>query len=155
MAKPPRQKPGKSKQDYQTPVELLRAVKTRLRIDRFDYDLAASPENAVCRQYYTEKDNALIQPWGLGEGWDWCNPPFAKLAPWVMKAYETGSKICMLVPASVGSNWWDKWVHNKAYVLFLNPRLTFVGCNSPYPKDCAILLYGLGKVGYDVWKWSI
>ncbi len=48
----PKQKPGRSKQDYGTPPEFLDAVKARFRIEAFDCDLAASHDIAreVARQ---------------------------------------------------------------------------------------------------------
>jgi hypothetical protein len=87
----PVQKPGRSEQTVCTPPEFLRAVRYFLGLcGEFDFDLAASDDNAVThpryegdRPYYTEQDNALVQTWKCGTGWNWCNPPFGKLAPWV------------------------------------------------------------------------
>lgn len=156
---PPIQKPGKSRQDYQTPPEFLQALKNRLGILNFGLDIAASPENAVCLEYITEEMNALdeSQVW-CSDGWAFCNPPYANITPWVRKAFEESrhplTQIAMLVPASVGANWWLNHVHNKAYVYFLNGRLTFIGETTPYPKDCAILLYAsFLQGGYKVWDW--
>ena len=153
----PAQRPGLSRQDYGTPPELLAALAAYRGIVPV-LDAAASPENAICPHYYTEVDDAITKDWGT-VGWVWCNPPFANITPWVEKAYtqslHPGSQVAMLVPASVGSNWWRNHVDGKAHVLFLNPRLTFVGCTDPYPKDCALLLYTpFIKGGYEVWKWS-
>jgi phage N-6-adenine-methyltransferase len=177
----PKQKPGRSKQDYGTPDDFLDAARERLQITQFVRDLAASPENAVCLNYYTEKDNALVQPWhGTGRGmwvegeWNWLNPPFSRIAPWVRRAYETSrsqipsmtryaAQTAVLVPAGVGSNWWRDWVHEKAHVLLLNGRLTFKGTPpnpktgkpDAYPKDCALLLYSpCVTPGYEIWAWN-
>lgn len=154
----PRQRPGRSKQDYQTPPAFLDAVKRRLNIMEFGIDLAASDENAVASLYYTEEADALSMPWGQGGNWAWCNPPFGHIGPWVEKAtkeVQQGAHIALLVPAAVGSKWWAYWVHNEAHVLLLRPRLTFVGCTAPYPKDCALLLYTpFIKGGYDTWRWK-
>jgi phage N-6-adenine-methyltransferase len=157
----PVQKPFKSRQDYSTPPELLVALKKRLHINEFLIDLAATLENTVAPHYYTETQNSLVQPWNVFEdrnGWSFCNPPFANLAPWVEKAhmesYGCGAYVAMLVPASPGSNWWKHYVDRVAYVLFLSGRLTFVGETAPYPKDCAILLYTpMRMVGYECWNW--
>ena len=156
----PQQRPGRSKQDYQTPPEFLDAVRRRLQIGDFAIDLAATKENTVCEDYYTVTDNALVQPWvriGLGS-WGWCNPPFANLRPWVEKAYrETAdhyASTAMLVPAGVGSNWWRDFVHQKCLVLLLNGRITFVGESTCYPKDCCLLLYSPKSTpSYEVWTW--
>ena len=158
----PKQKPGLSKQDYSTPPEFVSAVKGLLIIDNFSVDLAASMTNFVCPVFYDEQADALADknPWTV-DGWGWLNPPFAHIEPWVRKAYyesQNGAKIAMLVPASVGANWWLKWVHMKATVIFLIGRLTFVGHKDPYPKDCALLLYdekdshGIAPF-YTVWSW--
>lgn len=153
----PTQKPGKSRQDYQTPTDFLNAVRRRLGIQGFTVDLAATEENAVCDEYFTEAINALKQGWSFA-GWCWLNPPFKRIDPWVQKAYQEsrrGGRIAMLVPAGVGANWWRDWVHGKAFVLLLNGRLTFVGETAPYPKDCVLLLYGPDIApGYDVWQWG-
>lgn len=157
----PRQKPGLSRQDYGTPPAFLAAVKARLGIADFTMDLAADAANRVTDGYFDQHDDALAKPWPV-DGWNWLNPPYSRIGPWAQKAYRTsrweGAHTAMLIPAAVGSNWWREWVHEKCRVLFLNPRLTFVGCDAPYPKDCALLLYSAvaitGQGSYDVWTWK-
>jgi phage N-6-adenine-methyltransferase len=164
----PKQKPGRSKQDYCTPPEFLDALKNKLAIPRFWCDLAASKENAVAEWFYTQEDDALKQDWNAatcnffvprfhpGE-WAFCNPPYANIRPWAMKAYTEsakGAQIAMLTPASVGANWWADYVQDGAYTLFLNGRLTFTGETTPYPKDSAILLWTKWTAGSNsVWSW--
>lgn len=158
----PKQRPGQSKQDYCTPPEFLSAVKNRLKIGNFDIDLAASAENAVCANYYDEEDDALADnnPWMVTQGgWAWLNPPFAHIAPWVEKAAKeswNGAHIAMLVPASVGANWWGEWVEPYAYQSFLNGRLAFMPDKPKwlYPKDTALLLYHPWSfTGHEIWTW--
>ena len=163
----PKQKPGKSKQDYQTPVALLDAVKRRLQIVDFRCDLAADSKNHVCLPYITEEKASLVADWPETKGgWCWLNPPFGDIEPWVAKAAnasQNGTQVVMLVPASVGANWWRTWVEHYAYVSFLNGRLCFIpdwkeqGFKSPplYPKDCAILLYSNWSfLGHEIWSWK-
>lgn len=156
----PKQKPGLSKQNYQTPITFIEAVKKRWHIKDFSLDLAASDENAVAVHYYTEAQDALKLSWQAG-GAAWLNPPYANITPWVKKAYEEclkGQDIFMLVPASVGANWWRDYVHEKAYIYFLNGRLAFMRDKPKwlYPKDCALLLYlHEGELpSYDIWSWK-
>lgn len=155
----PAQKPGRSRQDYGTPPAFLEAVKKRLNIQDFEIDLAASRANRVTELYIDAELDALeVFTWRTGLGWHWLNPPYANIGPWVQRAWEewngsTSTATAVLIPAAVGANWWREWVHDKARVLFLNPRLTFVGCKDPYPKDCALLLYGQPS-GYEVWTWK-
>lgn len=155
----PGQKPGRSKQTYCTPPAFLSAVKRRFGIAEFAIDLAADADNAVAPLFYTEAENALVQPWRTkSRELAWLNPPFADLAQWVEKAWNesrTAARVAMLVPAGVGSNWWRDWVDHKAFVLLLNGRITFVGETMPYPKDCCLLIYGPDvAAGYEVWAWA-
>lgn len=157
MAKMPTQKPGKSEQIVCTPPELLEAIKARLHIHSFAMDLAASNENSVSHQCYTEAEDAIIQDW-VFNGWNWCNPPFSDIEPWVAKAAKEslkGAQTIMLVPASVGSNWWKEYVETYSYQSFLSPRVTFVGHIHPYPKDLALLFYTpWGFIGHECWRWK-
>jgi DNA (cytosine-5)-methyltransferase 1 len=144
----------RSKQDYATPWELIRAVEDRF--GPISVDLAASPANTKATSYFTEEDNSLIRFWHKYPGILWLNPPFSNIAPWAKKcANESaqGAKIIMLAPASVGANWFVEHVHQKAMVLALQGRITFEGATDPYPKDCILSCYGFGVVGFDVWKW--
>lgn len=158
----PKQKRGESKQDYQTPPEFLQAVRNRLKIHNFTWDLAATDANKVSPGYYgpgsRHGEDALACDWSGVHDWKWLNPPYADIKPWVEKAAiesAEGAQIAMLIPASVGANWWSDYVINDAYQLFLNGRLTFVGCDTPYPKDCALLLYTpFIRSGNAIWTWK-
>jgi DNA (cytosine-5)-methyltransferase 1 len=154
----PQQKPGRSEQVVATPPEFLSAVKNRLRITEFAYDLAASAENSVAPRYFDEETNALSQDWYTIEGWLWLNPPYSNIEPWVAKAAAEsrfGAQIAMLVPASVGANWWRDYVRKTAYITFLNNRIKFVGHEHLYPKDLALLLYTKYLQGGDcMWRWA-
>lgn len=159
----PAQTPGRSRQDYGTPPQLLAAVEGRL-LRAFTFDLAATRENAIAPRFYSleEGEDALERPWAkaVDSDWDglgWLNPPFADLEPWVQKArYEAGLglHLAMLVPSAVGANWWRDCVEPYAYTLHLNGRVTFVGETTPYPKDCSVLLYLPERLtGSQVWTW--
>jgi phage N-6-adenine-methyltransferase len=165
----PKQKPGKSKQDYTTPPEFIQACCNRLKIDRFSIDLAASKENTVAPDYITKKENSLHPDvlWNYYlTSWAWLNPPYSNIYPWVEKAAreaEKGAHICVLVPAAVGSVWWQEQVNPYAYVSFLKGRLTFggtlpnpkTGKPDPYPKDTALLLYTPWQfAGNEIWEWK-
>jgi hypothetical protein len=45
-------------------------------------------------------------------------------------------------------------VHKHALVLGLSPRLTFVGCPTPYPKDLMLSVFCESWIGFDVWRWK-
>ncbi len=142
---------GKSKQDYGTPWEFVDAVEARF--GPIAFDLAASADNARYPKYYTESDDSLSVNWHHLRGMLWLNPPYKRIGPWAKKcAIESakGARIAMLVPASVGSNWFADHVFNKA--LLLRPRMSFDGKHS-YPKDLLLACYG-EPVGLELWKWK-
>lgn len=147
---------GSSKQDYATPREFIDAVEARC--GRMRFDLAASAENAKAPEWYDEQQDSLARRWSALRGNLWLNPPFGDIAPWAAKCAATlprpcaSDRIYLLVPASVGSNWFARQVDTKALVLFLSPRLSFDGKN-PFPKDCCLAIYG-EVPGYACWRWK-
>ncbi len=156
MRRPPRQKPGRSRQDDGTPRALLAAVEKRF--GKLAWDLAASRSNAKAPNFLTLREDSLSADWRvLPGGLRWLNPPFAKISPWAKKcALESGSggqRILLLVPASVGSDWFAEHVYPFAYVYALQGRLTFEGETDPYPKDCILAAYDGVVTGFEVWDW--
>jgi len=149
---------GRSKQDYATPKDFREAV-----IEKFgmpDIDLAGSSSNYFCKHAYdcfTEKENSLTRHWHHLDGLCWLNPPFGNIEPWAAKCREEnekGARILFLVPASVGSFWFQTHIHGHAMVYFLRPRLCFDGI-APFPKD-AVLCHCDKQIepGYTCWKWK-
>lgn len=153
----PKQKPHRSEQTVVTPMGFVMAVEKRFGITHgFYIDLAAAEDNNRADRFFAPDDDSLAQNWKRSipvNRWAWLNPPYSDIRPWVEKAWCSGRQIVMLVPASVGSNWWRDWVHDKAYILLLNGRITFEGHKAGYPKDLALLVYGL-EPEYDIWDWS-
>lgn len=158
----PLQKPGKSKQDYGTPADFFMALSKRFGIP--DVDLAATDDNTLCRHWITPEQNSLADAcdWDAfvdaGSKLAFLNPPFGEILPWAKKCAETSERlpILFLIPASVGSNWWARYVHQCAsLILFTRPRLSFDGKN-PYPKDCALIGFRVSHAGprYDCWNWK-
>ena len=142
-----------SNQVVRTPDALLASVQARF--GKIEFDLAASPDNAVAERYYTEQDDALRQDWSK-VGLAWCNPPFAKFSKFTAKAAseaKKGARIVMLATAGVSTNWWAKSVEGHAMVIPIK-RVRFVGHSADFPKDMVILVYGFGMSGYArQWDW--
>lgn len=148
---------AKGKQDYATPWALIKAVERRF--GPLAIDLAASLENKKAPLCYTEDEDSLSADWGSLHGLNcWLNPPFKNIGKWAEKAERAASKglvkIFMLTPASVGSNWYSDFVHQKARVYALKPRITFEGAKDPFPKDCMLTCFGYSW-RFDVWDWSV
>jgi phage N-6-adenine-methyltransferase len=155
MAKMPVQKPHSSKQDYETPPELIASVQRRFGV--IDFDLAASPENAKALRFFTKTDDAIQQNWSLGPRVRvaWCNPEFAHCEDYAKKASEVRwlrRWTLLLVPMGT-QDWACEFLWGKAYVLKLNGRVTFVGADQGYPKDLVLAVYGFGVAGEEVWDW--
>lgn len=144
---------GHSRQDWCTPPAFLNAVLRLINASAFEWDLAATSENRVAAKFFPPEMDSLQQNWLIIQDYAWLNPPFYRIEPWVKKAAQTDRDILVLVPASVGSQWWARWVHKVAAVYFIRPRLTFIGASAPYPKDCALLWYGHSP-GYWLWNWE-
>lgn len=146
---------GSSRQDYETPADFITAVASRFGI--ISVDLAATKENTKGQIWIDEKRNSLAVDWSGLRGVLWLNPPFNNIGPWAKKCSDEsrrGCKILFLTPASVGSNWFSRHVFGKAHILFLNGRITFVGADDPYPKDCMLSCFGLGTPSCEVWRWK-
>jgi len=132
---------GPSVQSWRTPRWLFDQLNAEFR---FALDAAASPDNALCRRYYTEADDALTQPWAP---WScYVNPPYAKLYPWVQKAYDEsrkGATVVMLLPASTGSKWFHEYVWNKpkVEVRFFRGRLKFEGAQYVAPFESCVVIF--------------
>jgi hypothetical protein len=159
------------KQTYGTPPAFLNAVWARF--GAVGWDLAATYENSVATDFISPERNSLETPWPIYRSprhpnepvQMWLNPPFADIAPWAKKCAEwvtgmavPGSRIFMLVPAAVGTNWWRDYVSGKARVIAVSPRLTFVGCKDPFPKDCALCVYEVSWPEQprivEPWRWD-
>lgn len=152
----PIQKPGKSVQEVGTPPEFLSAVTARF--GPIDFDLAADESNHVVADWYGPgsryANESLQQQWDQWPGLLWLNPPYGNIGEWAEKCASCKvATIAFLVPASVGTNWFSRYVDRKAMVLFLSPRLTFVGHTQSYPKDLMLCMYGY-PAGYECWRWK-
>lgn len=153
----PAQKPGRSKQNYETPPEFIAAVERRF--GKVGFDLAAEVENTKAVNFFSVEVDALKQSWdysgALAVPVAWLNPPFANIRPWAAKCEECmwlPRWTLMLVPASMGSMWWDDHVINKCQADGTT-RMKFVGADDLYPKDLALLAYGYGVRGHGFWDW--
>jgi hypothetical protein len=173
----PKQKPGKSRQDYRTPPELLRAIECEFHVEQWDRDLAANQWTAIRAAHSEDEttgkphhfdqveylgpgspicEDSLAFDWANLPGEAWLNQPFANIAPWAKKCATTkrDGRIFQLVPASVGSNWYQEYVHGKAHVVALSPRVTFVGEAQTYPKDIALAIWSGVRGGFSTWRWK-
>ncbi len=125
----------------------------------FQWDLAASHNNAVCDNYFTKEQNALSMDWWLLPNDSFCNPPYSKpnLPLFMEKAYLEGLKIqreCLpkrlvfLVPLDQ-TDWSRSYVFNKAEIWIPDERIPFVNpdtgeAEGTPSKGNMIAIYGYG-----------
>ena len=146
---------------FTTPAPFIAATKALLQIERFVVDLAADDSNAQASHYITAEEDSLTRDWTAyaEAGWCWLNPPFYNIAAWTQKAAaasRVGTKIAMLLPASVGADWFADFIYGRASVYFLRGRLAFMPDRPEYlyPKDCMLVLFGaLPRI--NMWDWRL
>jgi phage N-6-adenine-methyltransferase len=103
----------------------------------FDLDACATIHNTKCERYidyYTS--DALLVDW---EGsCVWCNPPYNDIPTWVEKAILEvnlghAKQVGMLLPADVSTKWFRTLWESAYRLVFLQPRIRFVGAESSPP----------------------
>ena len=110
----------------------------------FSLDVCATPENAKCRNFFTEKEDGLAQNWG-GQRAIWCNPPYGKeIGKWVKKAHDSaqqGETVVMLLPARTDTRWFHDYIYGKAEIRFVKGRLKFGSSNNSAPFPSMVVIF--------------
>lgn len=81
-------------------------------------------------------EGSLQRDW---EGFVWMNPPFGgrgALAPWLEKFFQHGNGIA-LTPDRTSAPWWRKYAPLADLVLFVAPRIQFIGVDGKPGKSPA------------------
>ncbi|MDF5056377.1 DNA N-6-adenine-methyltransferase [Vibrio parahaemolyticus] len=148
----------KTKDKWQTPPGIFAQLNG---LFNFTLDAAAEPETALCKTYFTEEDDALVQDWSGHVVF--CNPPYSKLGAFAKKAYEEsirGATVVMLVPARTDTKAFHEYL-SKGEVSFIKGRLKFLQNGqeqdaAPFPSMVCVLGGGVDKkmdiVSKDVLK---
>jgi site-specific DNA-methyltransferase (adenine-specific) len=119
----------------------------------YTVDLAASPENALCRKFYTEEQDALKQSWKKERGF--CNPPYTLAPEFIRKAWEEYSSspedtvLDLLVPVRSSNREWGKYVLPDpktgelrcSKLTFIVGRLRFGNSDNSAPFPSVILTW--------------
>jgi site-specific DNA-methyltransferase (adenine-specific) len=153
---PTLQRHKRCQSDLETPPDFFGALD--LRFGEMKFDLAATADNAKCLAYYSPTFDGLKRDWSALPGNLWLHPPAGNVGPWAAKCAasapfgQTERRIFLLVPAAVGASWFQNYVHGKAQVLALAPRLKFVGRTRPSHIDSLLCIYG-EEPGFGTWRW--
>lgn len=165
---------AESSGDIWTPWEFIRAVEGKF--GPVVIDLATSGlSSAKASRWITPEEDSLKQNWAelLDSGLGWDNCPYSNIAPWAKKHFEqweAGARTLLLVPASVGSNWY--WNHVERYAeVYSVGRMVFDNCfdrktgqlvRTVYPKDLILCHYDptqAAKPDYprrmQRWNWKV
>lgn len=140
--------------DRATPPEVFGPLHKRFG---FTVDVCASARNTKCERFYTSADNGLDQPWAGDVVW--CNPPFSRIRPWLVKAWAeqaTARGIVMLLPSNrTEQTWWQQLVEPyrdrpgspltteflPGRIRFLRPWQDKAGPNERPPFGCCVLIW--------------
>ena len=157
-----------SSSDIWTPVEFINAVEEKF--GPLDTDLAASgSQSAKASRWITPEEDSLKQDWFTllcgGLGWDNC--PYSNITPWARKHAEErqkGAETLLLVPGSIGANWYWNFVEPYAHVISVG-RMCFDNCfdrrtgklvTTVYAKDLILCHYepGVAPRRMERWRWK-
>jgi DNA N-6-adenine-methyltransferase (Dam) len=94
----------------------------------------------------------LVTPWipairfitaeSLSEAWSgflWMNPPFGGrngIAPWLAKFFEFRNGVA-LTPDRTSAPWWQRYAAEADAILFISPKLKFIGADGKPGKSPA------------------
>lgn len=96
----------------------------------FDFDLAATADNARASRYFTREDDALGKDWAAHAMRAWCNPPYSDVRPWVEQAIDEsqrGLASTWLIPAFRGDVYHAEITQRYASeIVLISPRVAFV-----------------------------
>jgi hypothetical protein len=159
-----------SKQDYQTPPDLMSAITSRF--GEPDFDLAARSYNTKCANYFapcTGPEGPLpfdSKAYGIDafdHKWSklpfkllWLNCEFNASPKWSERCRDEsvcGANILLLVPASVGAVWFVTLILPYADVFVLRGRVPFT--DDPYNKDVAVCHFHKSEFRkFCFWDWK-
>jgi phage N-6-adenine-methyltransferase len=127
--------------EFGTPLWFYNTLEQRFK---FKLDPCTQKSNRLgVPKFFTKEDNGLDKPWHK-YGATFMNPPYSKplINQFVRKAYLEslqGIVVIGLVRQDPSTEWWNKWVRNKARVISVPFRLKFVGGDGLYNFPSVIL----------------
>lgn len=127
--------------EWETPSNVFEKLDKEFR---FTLDPCSTEENHKCAKYYTKQQDGLIQTWG-GET-VFCNPPYGKaIKDWIRKAWKEhtkpGTTVVMLLPARTDTEWFHRYIYNRAEIRFIKGRLRFGTAKNSAPFPSMIVIY--------------
>jgi phage N-6-adenine-methyltransferase len=131
------------RQEWHTPAGLFWPLEDEFH---FTLDAAASIDNAVATDFFTETDDGLAQDWGSHVVW--LNPPYgaaaSRLSDWVRKAHQAslgGATVVMLIPARTNTSWFHDYCLRHGEVRFIRGRPKFGDAIHGLPQPLCIVVF--------------
>ena len=115
----------------------------------FTLDPCADEINRKCEKYFTIQDDGLSKDWGNNVVF--CNPPYGReITHWVKKCFDEvhfGKCPCavMLIPARTDTQWFHKYIYNKAETRFIKGRLKFGDSQNAAPFPSMVVVFRKGE----------
>lgn len=139
----------KGDQNRRTPPWLFDELQLALGV-KFKVDVFASPQNALCKRFITEQQNALMTEWGPGPAFG--NPPFKMMGAAICRAVLQAKKHDMLTVILGPTGCSQTWFHNYAKhgtIWVPNQRIVFYDSvtGKPTPgadRDTMVYIFGPG-----------
>ena len=137
-----------NKDDWQTPKWLFDKLNKHFK---FNLDVCANDENALCDKYYTSYDSCLDKDW---EMCNFMNPPYGRqISKFVKKAHdqwlENDCTTVALIPARTDTKWFHSYIYQPATIIFIKGRLKFEGgeklAPAPFPS-MIVIWWGTEKI---------
>ncbi len=130
--------------EWETPQDVFDALNAEF--GGFDLDPCATLENTKCKNFYTQEDDGLAQPWW---GKVFVNPPYGRgIKQWMQQCYiasrSMANLVVALIPSRTDTAWWHDFVMKADEIRFLRGRLCFTrndGFRGSAPFPSAIVVW--------------
>lgn len=97
-------------QTWRTPPWLFKKLEKEIVGGRFLLDAAASKENAMCKRFFTEKDDGLTKKWAART---FINPGYAQFGKWIAEAVrqarDNDITVCLIGPKGCSQRWFHEY----------------------------------------------
>ena len=141
-------------QTWETPQNLFDKLDKEFN---FTLDVCATDETAKCNNYFTPKENGLIQEW---RGNCWMNPPYGReIGIWIKKAWKEskkGAKVVCLIPARTDTKYWHEYIFTyAAEIRFIKGRIKFGNSKNSAPFPSALVIFDKEVINQKVTTYNL
>jgi phage N-6-adenine-methyltransferase len=117
----------------------------------FTLDAAATSKNALCKKFYTKKDDALKKNWYKGaKGGDcWLNHPYSMNEKFIRKCAKEakrGLNILNLGPADTSCKYFALYLQYCTCTYLISGRVKFKGAESAATFSSGLYVFGKDKL---------